>query len=644
MENSLCHPIPTPGCPNWEAIMYDMSQSEIEIYLSTPYKEGNKEHFPLLKNVISNQSAKEKISDSFKEVAISEEKFDSEKIKGIYNDLFYQIPKKGKQSHTTIIEQSTDFVFPEINENLENSIAEKEETLLELNNTYLSGSIPQMEPTHPIYDNGTLVQQGTTYPDEPNSDIWYIQQGFKRKLGRNSDGDIGGYWHRLLRQAEGEEVYTGEEYNKLDESPNFRYLTPTELNGIKNGEDIDSGDDLNIKTITDQGDDFIYSEIRIELTCEGRERFYKYQYGEEGYDYDLSEYEHGGIMGGYWYLDPGGSCKVKTQRDIDPSADFESITGYTTIQGGKSKTITISRDEKFYTDNFINGTNDPLDSNFYKPSADEIIIEETRQGYGHSLPTLGVWKTWGEGKLFPSIIDVEPGSRLNYRLKSPYNQYGLIVDKGISRKLYAIIDGGAPNQEAITQGYPKQKHILTSRYDSDSNYGTRMIHKECVGPLNVQGECYGALEQSSTLQNHFNNPDFEYYKTKVTGGSSGISMYGQPILKINGKYCVFLYGEREGGLFSTTYWNVFINLHSGTQFYKENKHLDDDVVGYTRDSKKDFDWFINGKPNPSIYYPGLQGVKLNQYLADYNKNDNPFNPKNGGSNYDTSLITPNYNW
>ena len=215
MENSLCHPIPTPGCPNWEAIMYGMSQSEIEIYLSTPYKGGNKEHFPLLKNVISNQSAKEKISDSFKEVAISEEKFDSEKIKGIYNDLFFQIPKKGKQSHTTIIEQSTDFVFPEINENLENSIAEKEETLLELNNTYLSGSIPRMEPTHPIYDNGTLVQQGTTYPDEPNSDIWYIQQGFKRKLGRNSDGDVGGYWHRLLRQAKGEEVYTGEEYNKF---------------------------------------------------------------------------------------------------------------------------------------------------------------------------------------------------------------------------------------------------------------------------------------------------------------------------------------------------------------------------------------------------------------------------------------------
>ena len=108
-----------------------------------------------------------------------------------------------------------------------------------------------------------------------------------------------------------------------------------------------------------------------------------------------------------------------------------------------------------------------------------------------------------------------------------------------------------------------------------------------------------------------------------------------------GVVCVFCNGSGDSVLWLA---GCFSLAFTKKRFYKKNKHLDDDVVGYTRDSKKDFDWFINGKPNPSIYYPGLQGVKLNQYLADYNKNDNPFNPKNGGSNYDTSLITPNYNW
>ena len=228
-----------------------------------PIQSGSNIDFSLSKTVISNQRAKDILAGTFNEVIISDEKYDSEKIKGIYNDLFYQIPKKGKKSHTSIIEQSTDFVYPEININLENSIAAKELTLLELNNTYLSGSIPKLEPMHPIYDNGIFVQQGTTFPDDPHSDIWYLQQGFKRKLGRNSDGDVGGYWHRLLRQADGEVVWPGGVYKSLHDSPKFRYLTDIELNEIPNGEDIDSGYDLNRKEITDQGDDFIYSEIRI---------------------------------------------------------------------------------------------------------------------------------------------------------------------------------------------------------------------------------------------------------------------------------------------------------------------------------------------------------------------------------------------
>ena len=59
MTNSykVCNP-PSPGCPNWENIMYGMSQSELLEYTSKPYQIGPDQFFPLIKKVISNESAK----------------------------------------------------------------------------------------------------------------------------------------------------------------------------------------------------------------------------------------------------------------------------------------------------------------------------------------------------------------------------------------------------------------------------------------------------------------------------------------------------------------------------------------------------------------------------------------------------------
>lgn len=598
-----------------------------------PIQSGSNIDFPLSKTVISNQAAKEKIEASFNEITLSEEKFDSEKIKGIYNDLFYLIPKQGKKSHTSIIDQSTDYVYPEINQNLEDSITAKEETLLELNNTYLSGSIPKLEPIHPIYDNGLLVQAGTTFPYEPNSDIWYTQQGFKRKLGRNSAGHVGGYWHRLLRQAEGEEVLLQDgSYKPLKDSPNFRYLTTEDLNSIPNGEDIDDGGDLNRKKITDRGDDFIYNEIKIELICKGKEMFYKYQYGEDGYDYDLSGYPE---TGGYWWLDTEGYCKVRVERDIDPTTDYKPIIGDISIKGGTSKTITISRDAKFYPHE-INGTSDPLNSDFYD-DYDGTNNYETRSGYGQALPTMQVDKLWGPGKLYPSITNVYEGSRLKYRMKSPYNQQGQIVDSGgKSHWLQRIIDDRADTD---------QDGILDSPYDRDSNFGTRMINDFCHGPSSAGG-CYGSLGQSSALQGSlFNSPTSKYYQPTVSFNRSSLGMdwvsthniYGQPILRVKNddddwKYCVLIDYDQIGNFD----WYEFYDLSSGNRFDWKNKKLDDKVFGYERLDNNNFVWTkTSGKlNNPKLYYPGLQGARGNVpswatvgYAGD-------FNPDNeNGSNY-----------
>ena len=129
------------------------NQSDNDTQSTNLNQSGSDHNFPLSKTIISNQRAKDILAGTFNEVIISEEKFDSTKIQGIYNDLFYQIPKKGKKSHYSIIEQSTDYVFPEINENLESEIDALSANYSELNKLLTSASIPNLTPQHPIYEN-----------------------------------------------------------------------------------------------------------------------------------------------------------------------------------------------------------------------------------------------------------------------------------------------------------------------------------------------------------------------------------------------------------------------------------------------------------------------------------------------------------
>ena len=645
---NLCNP-PSPGCPNWEDIMYGMSQSELLEYTSKPYQTGPDQFFPLIKKVISNESAKEKLNSPFNEVTISEEKFDSEKIKGIYNDLFYLINKKGKKSHTSIIEQSTDYVWPEINQNLDDKISSLEEEMVELNSIYISGSLPQITPQHPIYNNGVLIQNGDTTDNaaiDPSSTIFYIQQGFKRPITHSSRG----YYVRALRQAEGETVYKEDgSMRPLNESPNFRFLSNDDLNLIPNGEDIDSAASLNLETITDQGPNYTYDEIKMIIKCEGVEQFYMYGIDHPFFSYNIMEgYPE---KGGYWYIDKNASCKVKI-------AYPNLSAGWRTIPGGGDLTLKISRDDKFYG-HTINGTSDPLDYGFYQGNHQEKV---SRSGYNQALPPLHKWKRWGEKSPFPSILGVKPGSRLTYRVLTPYNSTGQIIDGGKSHWLNGTMSSPEQSGDAIQQGHPEQAGLFISTYNMESAYGTKILHNDCSHTLQVQeGGCYGNLGQSDKLQELLNDPTFNYYRSKVTGGDSGINMYGQPILKVKGKFAVFLYRFRKRR--SVKDWNRFYYIESGDFEDIRNKHTADHVNGYKRYSHRWFDWanvdgytagigFGYGEPgddghlagndlhymnNPTIYFPGLKGANLNSSGTNHEglnvSGDNPFNTKSHGSNF-----------
>ena len=667
--------------------------------ISNSFPTGSNTSFPLSKTIISNQKAKTQ-STVFKEIIISEEKYDNKKILEIYNDLFYQIPKKGKKSHTSIIEQSTDYVYPEQNQNLEDNIKILEEQIEELNEKYLFETLPKTNSQHPLWDNGLILQEGDTInnsPVEPGSTMWYMQQGLKRKINNSSRG----YYVRLLRQSNGEIVHKNDgSYIAPSESPNFRYLTPEELNDIKDGEDIDGATSLNIDPLKEINPQYLYSEIELELTCLGVEKFYKFKAREEGYDYDLSGYPE---TGGYWWVDTEGSCKLRYETDIDPSTTFKRKINNITFNKKTVKNITISRDSRYYNYS-LNGTNNPLETEFYNNIAETYIHNDER----NLFPTMKIWKKWGDKVLFPSITKVEKGSRIAYKMKSPYDSNGTIVEgtRGSSHLLHGIIDGNEANAK-------DQVGILNSYYRQNSTFGTRMINNACYGPLG--DNCYGALGQNSSLKNLFSDPSNDYYDKNANNRENGTftntllgitinshkvkgRVYGQPIIEVDGDYCVFLESYRVRYISNIHYdYNVFIKLSDGNIFRIKNKDLEGRVTGYKRNSDDLFNWLPKYKDeavraelnevknyinNPTIYFPGLKGYSINYENTDldgdpttgYFSNiwvevkgfvndilnrinngapllpggfnfkfvegqikDNPFNPKNGGSNYEWHL-------
>ena len=226
--------------------------------------------FPLKKEIISNETAKKLNDGIFNEIALSEEKFDDDKIKGIYNDLFFQIPKRGKKSHESIIIQSLDYTNPEINENLESTINSLQQTLLEKNEEYFNKSFTNPISEHPLFPNGSFLQIGNLNTNEvinpDTADIWFMQQGMKRKV----TGPSRGFWLRVLRLSLGETTKDKlGQYISTKNSVNFKIVESEDINSIDNGEEISVADDLNIHPLLGIEQEYIFDDIKLRLYCEG---------------------------------------------------------------------------------------------------------------------------------------------------------------------------------------------------------------------------------------------------------------------------------------------------------------------------------------------------------------------------------------
>ena len=74
------------------------------------------------KAIISNKHSNDIYSKGFEKILKTEEHIDEEKVKEIYDEIFYHFRRKGKHSHEKIHRQSFEHIYAALNRMLDNEI------------------------------------------------------------------------------------------------------------------------------------------------------------------------------------------------------------------------------------------------------------------------------------------------------------------------------------------------------------------------------------------------------------------------------------------------------------------------------------------------------------------------------------------
>ena len=214
----------------------------------------------LKKNIISNRLSNEITDKSFSKLAKSSVSIDDNRIKDIYSNLFYDIPKTGKNSHKNIIEQSDNYINHQQNiildkdiKRLTNQLSAKEAELTSLEN-------PTNEE-HPVYEDGAILVAGENGQQYQDMNTKYIMQEGRRRAF--NDDNIFVTTKKLLQLP-------------LDNLDGRYFLTLDELNSLPDGPLITNtldlrmkGNDLKIDDLPDIIGTSAY--LDIELECLGNE-------------------------------------------------------------------------------------------------------------------------------------------------------------------------------------------------------------------------------------------------------------------------------------------------------------------------------------------------------------------------------------
>ena len=127
----------------------------------------------LQKKVYGKKSFDDKINRSFDEFMSKSKDISMEEFFAYYNQMFYEIPKDGSNSHKAIIDQSTDYIG-DFMDSRDTEIVELVNQVVELEQKLAAAE--EADKEHPIFTNGTFLKQADKKP------IYYMDKGTKRKI------------------------------------------------------------------------------------------------------------------------------------------------------------------------------------------------------------------------------------------------------------------------------------------------------------------------------------------------------------------------------------------------------------------------------------------------------------------------------
>ena len=141
------------------------------------------ENITTSKVVYGAKSANEFIDNSFSELFKTKDPININRFFSMYDDLFYNIPKLGDKSHTTLINKSRNYVL-----NYIDPLQLEVDNLTE-ENIRLTEQLNESTEEHPFYSNGTLLSKPSDDGTPHGYIIYYMDWGLARHVIGDTDDD-----------------------------------------------------------------------------------------------------------------------------------------------------------------------------------------------------------------------------------------------------------------------------------------------------------------------------------------------------------------------------------------------------------------------------------------------------------------------
>ncbi len=555
----------------------------------------------LNKRVHSKKTFKEEVSLGFEKLAKTKQTPNEDRIKEIYDDIFYDIPVDGKNSHKNIVEQTYEYLHYNKGKALESELKLLAEKIV-AKTTELDG-YNNVTPEHDIYENGAIIMHGSNNtPYQDSNHIWIMQEGRKRQFESDTTPVF---------------LETKKALKLPMDTFDGRYYAPaTELNNIPDGKPITKMEDLNLKgqqiIPEDQISDIAirHAYTQVELECMGDELGdYSGQIINGEIDYGQAQFRLG-----------SGGCQVKYLVDDYSTDNVPLLVMSRHINKGQKIIIDILRTGI--------GTEDQgLPSNmedYYQQNGAYNTQAVTYNGNAIS----NYEKKWGPFGLgeYPGIL-YAAGRIMARNIPNDYLQNVLLVPQETEQKVL----NGLPTSIQTSAGISNLT-IVDGGQGGVSSYGTKMIYKGSGVDSTGDGvyNLWGNLNQNTNLQGLFNNPNNSYYKitTNVDKDIGNTPVYGQPIIRYMNTYCVLM-----GGYVSNLTRKLrFLDLQTGDFFTRRKSQVEDDLDWLMVTSSGlgilGMDWSSSTLRGRIVDqgYIGLKGYNLNM-------GQGSTNPFNNGSNY-----------